>query len=197
MTLLTVTATQLLEIIEHGVAATEPGATPGQFPQVSGIKFSFDPDLPSGNRVQSLTIVDESGAIIDTVVQNSELVGDASRSFRLVTLSFLADGGDGYPFPTTPAADRVDLALADNAPRTGVATFAPDGSEQDALAEYLTATFPQNTPVNIADTSPQQDERIQNLNARQDTVLPTPPAPPELVFGTQNNDRLDAGATPP
>ena len=131
------------------------------------------------------------------MVQNSELVGDANRSFRLVTLSFLADGGDGYPFPTNPAADRVDLALADNAPRTGVATFAPDGSEQDALAEYLAATFPQNTPVNIADTSPQQDERIQNLTARQDTVLPTPPAPPQLVFGTQNNDRLDAGVTPP
>jgi hypothetical protein len=32
------------------VAATAPSATPGQFPQVASVRFSFDPGLPAGDR---------------------------------------------------------------------------------------------------------------------------------------------------
>lgn len=172
LSVLTVTAEELLGIIEYGVAATEDGATPGRFPQVGGIAFSFDDDLPAGDRVQSLAVQDEDGNIIDTVVENGELVGDAARTFRLVTLSFLADGGDGYTFPDR---DRVDLVTEDSenpdpSTRTGVATFAADGSEQDALAEYLAAEFDE-MPFMEADVAPELDERIQNLDFREDTVL--------------------------
>ena len=167
LSLLTVTAEELLEIIEHGVSATEEGATPGQFPQVAGIEFSFDPSLEPGNRVQSLAIEDDEGNIIDTVVEDGELAGDASRTFRLVTLNFLADGGDDYPFPDR---DRVDLALEDEDPRTGEASFAPDGTEQDALAEYLFDNFSE-TPFDNEDVPREEDNRIQNLNFRDDTVL--------------------------
>ena len=167
LTLLTVTAEELLEIIEHGVSATEEGATPGQFPQVAGIEFSFDPSLEPGDRVQSLAIKDDEGNIIDTVVEDGELSGDVSRTFRLVTLGFLANGGDDYPFPDRA---RVDLALEDEDPRTGEATFAPDGSEQDALAEYLFDNFSE-TPFDNEDVPPESDDRIQNLAFRDDTVL--------------------------
>ena len=175
LSLLTLTAEELVAVIEHGVAETEEGATPGQFPQISGINFSFDPTLEAGDRVQSLAIVDEDGEIIDTVVQDGELQGDATRTFRTVTLGFLAGGGDDYPFPEGEAANRVDLVTEDEenpAPesRTGEATFAPDGSEQDALAEYLATNF-NETPFNNEDTSPESDTRIQNLSVREDTVL--------------------------
>ncbi|MEB3212745.1 MAG: hypothetical protein VKL39_15400 [Leptolyngbyaceae bacterium] len=95
-------------------------------------------------------------------------MGDTTELFRIVTLSFLADGGDGYPFPTGPAANRVDLT--EEGVQTGDATFADDGTEQDALAEYLFDNF-FNTPFDEADTGPALDERIQNLNFRDDTVL--------------------------
>ncbi|GAB4385294.1 MAG: hypothetical protein Kow00121_50080 [Elainellaceae cyanobacterium] len=178
LSLLTLTAEELLEVIEYSVSATEAGATPGQFPQVSGLAFSFDPDLPAGDRIQSLAVKDEDGNIIDTVVEDGELVGDASRTFRIVTLNFLAGGGDGYPFPDR---DRVDLVTEDeDSPdpisRTGVATFAPDGSEQDALAEYLAANFSE-TPFAGEDVPPAEDERIQDLNVREDTVLSVDDAP--------------------
>ncbi|MBE9043159.1 choice-of-anchor I family protein [Pleurocapsales cyanobacterium LEGE 10410] len=167
LSLLTVTANELLEIIEHGVAATAEGATPGQFPQVAGIEFSFDPSSASGDRIQSLAIKDAEDNIIDTVVEDGELVGDGGRTFRLVTLGFLADGGDDYPFPDR---DRVDLSLEEDAPRTGEATFAPDGTEQDALAEYLVDTYSE-TPFSMEDVSRELDNRIQNLSLREDTVL--------------------------
>ena len=175
LSLLTVTAEELLEIIEHGVSETEEGATPGQFPQVAGIEFSFDPALEPGDkpngmasrRVQSLAIKDDEDNIVDTVVEDGELVGESDRTFRLVTLGFLADGGDDYPFPDR---DRVDLALEDEDSRTGEATFAPDGTEQDALAEYLFDNFSE-TPFDDEDVPREEDNRIQNLAFRDDTVL--------------------------
>mgnify|MGYP001791881939 FL=1 len=128
-----------------------------------------------------------------------ELVGDGSRTFRMVTLSFLAGGGDGYPFPER---DVVELAQDDDAPRTGVATFAPDGSEQDALAEFLAANFgDETTPFDVADVAPEDDTRIQNLAFREDTVIDGGSTgggnggvePDADVVGTGGNDTLAGG----
>ncbi len=201
LTLLTITAEQLLQTIEHGIAATSPGATPGQFPQVGGLKFSFDATRTVNNRVLSLVVVDDQDKVIDVVVQNGKLVGNTNRIFRTVTLNFLANGGDGYPFPSFLRANpslvnRVDLlgepdinqdrfldpeedvnknGVRDKAisePFQGVANFAPFGSEQDALAEYFHQVFPTATNAfNQADTEPALDERIQNLAFRQDSVI--------------------------
>ena len=96
-------------------------------------------------------------------------MGDSDRTFRVVTLDFLADGGDDYPFPDR---DRVDLALEEEAPRTGDATAAADGTEQDALAEYLLDNF-NETPFGEEDVPSEEDTRIQNLAFRDDTVLST------------------------
>lgn len=168
LTLLTATAEELLAIIEHGVSQSGDGNTPGRFPQVSGLEFSFDDDLPAGDRVQSLAVVDEDGEVIDAIAQDGELLGDASRTFRLVTLGFLANGGDDFPFPER---DVVELAQEEDAARTGEATFAPDGSEQDALAEFLAANFSEENPFSEEDVAPELDMRIQNLDFREDTVL--------------------------
>ncbi|MBE9040754.1 hypothetical protein IQ235_08175, partial [Oscillatoriales cyanobacterium LEGE 11467] len=88
--------------------------------------------------------------------------------------------------------------------RTGVATFAPDGSEQDALAEYLAAHFPTQTPFDTEEVSPELDERIQNLDFRQDTILNGSGSiatdgdddiigtnDPDLIDALDGNDRVD------
>lgn len=203
LSLVTVTAQQLRWIMEHGVAGTRPGATPGQFPQVAGINFSFDPTRTAiafnnqtgaittqGDRVRSLVVLNEDGSPGDIVVQDGKLVGDPNRTFRIVTLNFLAGtsnanilGGDNYPFPkfildNPTLANRVDLrgeTTVDvnrngiiDAPLSlapGVFTFAPPGSEQDALAEYLRSVYSQ-TPYNISDRGFRPDHpRIVNLQS--------------------------------
>lgn len=191
LSLLTVTAAELEILIEHGVSATQPGALPGQFPQVGGLAFSFDPEGPAaedlngnqvldenedqngngildlGERVRSLAIVDATGTVVDVIVRDGELVGDANREIRLVTSSFLANGGDDYPFEIF-GNDKVDLTtvLTDE----GMAQAAAPGTEQDALAEFLVANFA-DTPFNIAETPIEADTRIQNLAFREDTIL--------------------------
>ena len=170
LTLLTITAEELLAVLEHSVAASslDDENTQGRFPQVAGIEFSFDLTREAGDRVQSVAVLDAAGNDADVVVQDGEIVGDAGRTFRMVTLNFLAGGGDGYPFPTR---DVVELAREDDAPRTGEATFAPDGSEQDALAEYLSDNFGVANPFNNLETPRAEDARIQNLAFREDTVI--------------------------
>ncbi|MBF5056419.1 5'-Nucleotidase domain-containing protein [Alcanivorax sp. 521-1] len=181
-----VTAGELVQLLEHGVSGVEN--TEGRFPQVAGLRFSFEPTAPArqtdgttvtqaSERVRNLAVVDDSGAIIDTVVQNGVLQGDANRVFRLVTLGYLATenaesglGGDGYPFDF-PVENRLDLEEeAVNGPDQ--ATFAAPGTEQDALAEYLIAHFDAASPYAEAETDTDQDGRIQNLADRADTVLP-------------------------
>ena len=175
LTLLTVTAEQLVDILEHAVSATGPDSTPGQFPQVSGMRFSFAPGMEArstdaggnvltpGERIRSLVVETPNGD--DIVVQRGKIMGDGSRSFRLVTLGFLAGGGDDYPFPTDTAANVVDLEQ--EGVQTGSATFADDGTEQDALSEYLLAMF-SSTPFDERDTEAEKDRRIVNLAKVED-----------------------------
>ena len=209
LSLLTVTAEELLEILEYGVAASSPddANTQGRFPQVAGLQFSFDLTAAAGDRIQSLAVLDEDGNDADVIVQNSELVGDSSRTFRIVTLGFLAGGGDGYPFPQGESANRLDLAQEDDAARTGDATFAPDGTEQDALAEFLDDNFGADSPFDSADTGRAEDTRLQNLAFRDDTVIDDITGgiafqggrtadtfrgtdADEIIFGGGNRDRL-------
>lgn len=177
LSLVTLTAAQLKNVLEHGVAATRAGGTPGQFAQVAGLQFLYDPAraavrfdtngnvLVVGERVRFLRVTGLAGEVQDTVVENGEVVGDPNRPFRVVTLNFMANatatapglGGDGYPFPAY-ARDRIDLANA-LAGTPGATTFAKAGSEQDAMAEYLVARHG-TWPYSSVDTRAPFDLRI-------------------------------------
>ncbi|MDJ0958031.1 MAG: 5'-nucleotidase C-terminal domain-containing protein [Arenicellales bacterium] len=180
LSLLTITAEQLKWTLEHAVAASKEGNTPGQFAHVGGMAFSFDPSRQAikfsesgvldqaGGRVRSMVITRDGTCQI--IVLEGRLVGDPTEPIRLVTLDFLADGGDAYPLPTF-GVDRKDLVEFQNTP-VGISTFATDGSEQDALAEYL-AVSARDNPIDKIETPVSQDQRIQNLSKRSDTVIET------------------------
>lgn len=171
LTLLTLSAAELLEVIEHAVAASGSGSIPGRFPQIAGMAFSFDTALPEGSRVQSLVITNADGNPMYTIAQNGEIVGDADRTFRMVTITFLVNGGDSYPYANFSNTNRVDLTeVMTEEDSGGQATFAAPGTEQDALAEYLAANFSE-IPFAIADVGPENDERIQNLAFRADSLM--------------------------
>ena len=72
----------LRSMLEHGVARSAEDTQPGRFPQVSGIRFTFDAGRPSGSR------------LIDVKVNGVPL--DDQKTYTLATADFLAEGGDGY-----------------------------------------------------------------------------------------------------
>lgn len=168
LTIVTVTRETLVSALEHAVAASAPGVTAGQFAQVGGVNFSFDLDQPAGNRIQSAAIVDDNDVITDVLVAEGELVGNPSQTIKMVTLGFIANGGDGYPFDESNILERVDLLESDL--EDGLFTFAEAGTEQDAFAEYM-AEFYSEMPFADAETPASEDTRIQNLDVREDTVL--------------------------
>lgn len=178
LSIVTFTAADLVKVLENTLWGVAPGATPGSFVQVSGLSFSFDADRARGDRVVNLAVLNPDGSIHDILVKDGELVGDAARTFRVVGLNFNFDGpngGDGWLFPSgapesqrATFTDRVDLF--DPAAGTG---FDAQGREQDALADYLSANHAtQETAFDVEDTTPAGDTRIQNLDAREDGVLP-------------------------
>ncbi|WP_396111585.1 choice-of-anchor I domain-containing protein [Cyanobium sp. L1E-Cus] len=191
LSLVTVSASKLKELLEYGIASYP---NQGRFPQVSGLAFSFDLTKPANSRILNLAIQDSQGNDLDVVVRGGALVGDPARTFRMVTLNYLAGGpgsttvgGDGYPFPTDAVqnvagpSNRVDLFNL-TAASTGAARFSGDGTEQDALAEYLkvnygTATTAYNQPETIA----AQDQRLQNLALATDEVI-------DVKLGTAGDD---------
>jgi len=211
LSILTLTRAQLLAVIEHAVAASDEQATPGQFAQVSGLSYSFDWDREPGDRILSAVIVDENDQVQDVLVVNGELVGDPQAQVRVVTLGFMADGGDGYPFSeflelAPEAVERIDLA--DAGLNEGLATEAAPGTEQDALAEYLLTHFSE-VPFAQAETGKEEDLRIQNLAFRSDEVLAEDTDAvvrlydtlfdrvPDIAGLAYWHDRLEAGAELP
>lgn len=69
------------EALENGVKAYPSAA--GQFLQVSGIKYTFDPSKEAGSRIVDVTMSDGTKL-------------DLSKKYTVVINDFMAGGGDGY-----------------------------------------------------------------------------------------------------
>ena len=140
-----ISGAELVNWVEHGVAMYAEGVTAGRFPQVSGFRFSFDPSRPGGRRVKSLVV---SGVAGHVLVKDFSRTDRCNKKFLLVTPTFLAEGGDGYP-KLSKVTHTIKLL------------------EQDLMAR---ASAPQGIALG-PDTPKAGDERIQNLRFRQETIF--------------------------
>ncbi|MEM9217849.1 MAG: 5'-nucleotidase C-terminal domain-containing protein [Cyanobacteria bacterium P01_F01_bin.150] len=182
LVLLSLTREELVRVIEYGVSASEDGTFPAQFPQVTGLVFSYDPHLPSGQRVKNLAITDDDGNIIDVIVNDGQFQesNNDGVTYRIVTTDFLADGGEGYRFSDTDITlNRVNIKDIDTTTinvdtdiviNNQVANFTSFGSQQDAFARYLANNY-STTSYNVQETTIEQDIIIQNVSVRSDTVI--------------------------
>ena len=106
-----VTGAQLLTAIENGVSEVEDVA--GRFPQVSGMRYTFDLSKPANDgRVTSIDI-DEDGSWVPL---------DLDKTYGMVSNNFIRGGGDGY---------KVFRSASD------IYDFGPDLA--DVVAKYIGA----------------------------------------------------------
>jgi 5'-nucleotidase len=101
--------------VEHGVSGYEEQS--GAFPQVGGMRYSFDPDQPVGSRIISVEVKEAGGGY-------SPLVLDAV--YKVTANEYMRTGGDGYDIFASSAIDPYD----------GGALLS------DAVAEYIGAHSP-------------------------------------------------------
>jgi 2',3'-cyclic-nucleotide 2'-phosphodiesterase (5'-nucleotidase family) len=182
----------LKAILEHGVANY---GNQGRFPQLGGVKFSFDPTAPAGSRVSDIALMDEDGRIVAKLYDDGVLLSGTPSVITVVTLSFLAQGGDGYPIKANGSnfryllddgtlSDPVDEALDFTAVQPADAL-----GEQDALAQYMQAFHgTEETAFDEAETPISEDTRIQNLTQREEDVFASAP-----VVGTDGKEALVGG----
>lgn len=86
------------EALENGVKPYPSAA--GQFLQVSGLRYAFDPSKPAGSRIVDVTM-DDGGKL------------DFGKKYTVVINDFMAGGGDGYSMLkcTGVGANDPDVAL--------------------------------------------------------------------------------------
>jgi 5'-nucleotidase / UDP-sugar diphosphatase len=137
---LTVTAGELFDIMEYTVSGIAPGATPGWFPQFTGLRLNYDASRPArrplepghgdinqgvesnGERVRELVVVSPDGTTTE-LVSEGQWVGDAQQQFRIITLAFLAqcvpdpDHSDHQPQQVVHCGDGYPLRELGNPQR--------------------------------------------------------------------------------
>jgi len=95
---LELTGLQIIEMLEHGVS-NYPEVS-GQFLQVSGLRFYFDPAAEVGQRVKEVRVGGERLRARDT--------------YTVATNDFLAAGGDDYAmFEEAEVVDEHDMIDTD------------------------------------------------------------------------------------
>ncbi|HEY9283546.1 MAG TPA: bifunctional UDP-sugar hydrolase/5'-nucleotidase [Pyrinomonadaceae bacterium] len=77
-----VTGATLRAALEHGVARAREEPEAGRFPQVSGLRFSYDARRPVGSRVTTVSV---GGRPLDD-----------RKTYTLALSNFVRGGGDGY-----------------------------------------------------------------------------------------------------
>ncbi len=120
-----VSPAQVKVLLENAVSRVEDSS--GRFAQVAGLSFVYDPAgtpqeigdddtvTTAGSRVQSITLDDGTALVSDGTVV------DGAPSIALVTLNFLANGGDQYLFGD---GTRTHLGLTD---QQSLAAYISDG----------------------------------------------------------------------
>jgi 5'-nucleotidase len=167
------------------VAGVEEGK--GQFPQVGGLRFSFDASQPVGSRVQDVQVM-VSGSYVDL---------DLDAEYTLASNDFMRGGGDAYTMFAENAIDPYDAGavLADavaeyigsNSPVAaqleGRITDLAPAATPEAEAEGEAEPTPQVTPEPAPTPAP-EPAAAETAAAVQEPMTAEEPAEPMPMSGT-------------
>lgn len=108
------TGADIKAALENGLSQIEEGA--GRFPQVSGLRYSFDKTRPAGSRLVA----------VDAIENGKPVPLDDAKTYGVVTNNYMRAGGDGYKVFAQKGINAYD--------------FGP--SLEDTVAAYLAANSP-------------------------------------------------------
>ncbi|MBZ9791496.1 5'-nucleotidase C-terminal domain-containing protein [Rhizobium sp. 3T7] len=167
------TGADIRKALENGLSQIEQGA--GRFPQVSGLKYTFDKNRPAGNRLVSVE-AKEGDAFVTL---------DDAKTYGVVTNNFMRAGGDGYSIFETAGKNAYD--------------FGPDLA--DVTAEYIAAHSPYKpyTDGRVTEVAASGTEAPATTEpapaAPASPAAPTAEAPAALAPNTPTNHVIAAGDT--
>lgn len=149
----------IIAALENGLSQYEEAA--GRFPQVSGLKYTFDKTKPAGSRVVSVEAKEGDGFV----------PLDLEKTYGVATNNYMRGGGDGYDVFSTGGQNAydfgpgLDIVVADyiaaNSPykpytdgrvtevasAQPAATDTPAATTTEPAAETTTPAAPEATPA--------------------------------------------------
>ena len=175
-----VSPAQVKVLLENAVSRVEDSS--GRFAQVAGLSFVYDPAgtpqeigdddtvTTEGSRVQSITLDDGTAIVSDGAVV------EGAPSIALVTLNFLANGGDQYLFGD---GTRTHLGLTD---QQSLAAYISDGLNSTIPA----ADYPEGGQARITTVADDMEDMDEGMADDMDDMngeeLPATGAESHLLF---------------
>ncbi|MCQ4634342.1 5'-nucleotidase C-terminal domain-containing protein [Shinella sp. CPCC 100929] len=161
----------LVAALENGLSQIEEGA--GRFPQVSGMKYSFDKSKPAGSRVVSVEVKEGDGFV----------PLDAAKTYNVVSNNYMRAGGDGYSVFAKAGMNAYD--------------FGPN--LELVVADYLSANRPYKpyTDGRITEVAAATVVESPTTTGETATSTETAPATGETATSTDTAAKsVDSAATP-
>jgi 5'-nucleotidase/UDP-sugar diphosphatase len=155
----------LVAALENGLGQIEEGA--GRFPQVSGMKYSFDKSKPAGSRVVSVE-VKEGDAFVPL---------DPAKTYNVVSNNYMRAGGDGYSIFAKAGMSAYD--------------FGPN--LELVVADYLAKNRPYK-PYTDGRITEVAGATVVETPATAETATETKPATSETVTSTDTAAKSAEGA---
>ncbi len=143
------TGADIRAALENGLGKIEEGA--GRFPQVAGMKYSFDKSKPPGSRVVSVEVKDGDAFV----------ALDDAKTYGVVTNNYMRAGGDGYSIFATAGKNAYD--------------FGPDLA--DVTADFLAAHSPYKPYTDGRVTEVASSAAAPAPTASETTIPAAPSAP--------------------
>ena len=132
----------VLAALENGLSEIEEGA--GRFPQVAGMKYSFDKSQPAGSRIVTAEVKEGDGFV----------PLDPEKVYGVVSNNYMRGGGDGYSVFASGGMNAYDygpsleLVVADFLEKNRPYTPYTDGRITEAAASTMEA------PATTTEASP-------------------------------------------
>ncbi|MGK6311939.1 5'-nucleotidase C-terminal domain-containing protein [Neorhizobium sp. DT-125] len=158
------TGADVVKALENGVSQIDDGA--GRFPQVSGLKYSFDKSRPAGAKVSDVQVKEGDNFV----------PLDPAKTYGVTSNNFMRAGGDGYAVFKTGGQNAYD--------------YGPDLA--DVTAEFIAARNPYKpyTDGRITDLTP------ADYTPPAKPAPAAPPAAPAPSQSAQATPAPAAPATP-
>ncbi|MCG3210750.1 MAG: hypothetical protein FOGNACKC_04381 [Anaerolineae bacterium] len=112
------TGAEVVQALENGVSRAENAENEGtgRFPQVAGLRYSWDPAQPVGSRITSVEVKNTDGSYSPI---------DLAATYKVASNDFMRGGGDGYEVFVT-ARNTYDFGSPlDEALQTYIAANSP------------------------------------------------------------------------
>ena len=175
------TGKDLKASIEQGVSEIEEGK--GKFPQVAGLKFSFDKSVaPNEGRVKS----------IETMENGAWAPVDDAKVYTIATNNFVRGGGDGYKLFATNAQNAYDFGPGlEQVVADYLAANRPYTPKLDGRIAEVAAAVPAAAPAEAPATA---ETTVPALPSMSSTLTTTPPTVPVDEAAAKAEEEAKAAA---